>query len=248
MSQLHRTLSVLSCCISLLLITGCEKPTVDVSVHGVNYSGETFSYYVADPTMPHKTAGGELIDPFSAGGTTCCVMLPRKWRSGIKLQVRMTHWLEARPDGSLPEVKQLFVVDVPPYINGKPGELWVLREADGKASVISSDFQPDHPKWPGKMKGWPVPSLEYRRERWHLVEQHQLDFVNAYSSLLKGLENSPRASVKDAWEHAKKYEPRSLKDFSGPDDPNYIASLKREYMNGLKESQRELAKLKEMRP
>jgi hypothetical protein len=36
------------------------------------------------------------------------------------------------------------------------GELWVLRGADGSMSVVSSDFQPDHPNWPGRVKDWPV--------------------------------------------------------------------------------------------
>jgi hypothetical protein len=248
MPRLRQVLVLIYCCIGAVLLVACEKPTVSVNLHGVNYSGETFSYDVADPATPDKAAGGELIDPFGAGGTTCCVTLPRKWHPGIKLQVRTTHWLKKLSDGSLPEIKQQNLVDVPPYADGRPGELWVLRETDGKVSVISSDFQPDHAKWPGKVKGWPVPSLEYQREKWMVLEQHQRDFVEAYSSLLNKLEKTPIAHAKDAWEQAKKYEPASLTEFSGPNDPGYIAFLRKGYTQGLNESQVELKKLRETRP
>jgi hypothetical protein len=239
---------MLVCCLGPLLLSACEKPTVEVNLHGVNYSGETFSYTVADPVTADKTAGGELIDPFGAGGTTCCVTLPRRWQPGTRLQIHTTHWLKKRPDGSLPEIKQVYLVEVPSYVDGKPGEIWVLREVDGKVSVVSSDYQPDHVKWPGKVKGWPVPSLAYQRERWEVIEQHQQDFVDAYSSLLSKLEKSPEKEGEEAWENAKKYKPESLVGFSGPNDPEYIGFLRKEYIDGLNESQDELNKLKERRP
>jgi hypothetical protein len=237
-----------SCCIGCLLLAACDKPTVSVNVHGVNYSGETFSYDVADPVIPDKGAGGELIDPFGAGGTACCVILPSKWRLGIKLQVRTTHWLKKLPDGSLPEVKQVQVVDLPPYIDGKPGELWVLRGADGKVSVISSDFQPDHAKWPGKVKGWPVPSLEYQRDRWELYRRHEEGGVHLFQKLLDELEESPKTRAEEAWVYAKQFEPATTSGFSGPNDPRYLAQLKQEYEEGLETSRLRLKQVMEARP
>ena len=177
------------CLFMIFGLSACDRhTTVDVSLHGVNYSDRVFSYTVKDPLAKNKSgAGGELIDPFGAGGTMCCVTLPMIWRSGLKLQVDTTYWLEKRPDGVLPEIKETRLVDVPPYVEGKPGELWVLRAADGGISVISSDFQPDHPKWPGKTKGWPVPSLDYRRERWKILYDHEQGGVEDALSLLEEL-------------------------------------------------------------
>jgi hypothetical protein len=151
-----RTALLQTCLICSLLLVACGKQTVNVNLHGVNYSGETFTYSVADPATPENAAGGELIDPFGAGGTICCATLPSKWRPGIKLQVRTTHWLKKLPDGSLPEVKQVNLLEVPRYVDDKPGELWVLRGGDGNVSILSTDFQPDHAQWPGKVKGWPI--------------------------------------------------------------------------------------------
>ena len=230
------------------LLSTCEKSTVDVNLHGVNYTGETFTYVVSDPKRPDSGSGGELIDPFGAGGMTCCVTLPKVWRPGIMLKVHATHWLKERPDGSLPEIKEEYTVEVPRYVDGKPGEMWVLRTADGKVSVISSDFQPNHPKWPGQVKGWPVPSLEYRRERWELMKRHEEGGVRLYLSLLNQLAEDPRKEAKEAWEHAKEHDRESLKGFSGPEDPAYVAALQSEYNEGLNRSRKLLQNVMEMRP
>jgi hypothetical protein len=230
------------------LLTACEKPTADVNIHGVNYCGETFSYHVSDPIKPDATGGGELIDPFGAGGTTCCISLPNKWRPGIKLLVRTTRWLAQRADGSLPEVKEEHLVEVPPYVDGKPGELWVVWAADGGVGVISSDFQPDHPKWPGKVKAWPAPSLEYQRERWEILRNHEAEGVELFLSLLAKLEKSPETEAREAWDYAKKQEPKSIRGFAGPDDPTYVIALRKEYMDGLAESRRRLKSVMEAKP
>lgn len=239
---------LLTCLATAALLSACEKSTVDVNLHGVNYSAETFNYVVSDPAKPESGSGGELIDPFGGGGMTCCVTLPKKWRPGIQLQVRTTHWLEEGANRDIREVKGEYLVDVPSYVDGKPGELWVLREADGKVSVISSDFQPDHPKWPGKVKGWPVPSLQYQRERWELLRKHEQMYVNTFLSLLDELERSPDVAAKEAWEHAKEYDPKSLSDFTGPHDPRYLAYLKKDYLENLAGSREDLARVMEAKP
>lgn len=233
-------------------LTGCDERTeVAVSLHGVNYGGDAFSYYVTDPARQKSNeAGGELIDAYAAGGTTCCFTLPKKWRPGIKVQVRTTHWLPEKPDGSLPEVKKTHLVDVPPYVDGSPGELWVLRAADGSVGVISSDFQPDHPKWPGKVRGWPVPSIEYQRERWELYRNDREGAVRLYEGLLEELEKAPHARTREAWKHANGYaEDRlDLKKFTGPDDPRYAEFLKEDYLQGLERSRERLKRIMEVRP
>jgi hypothetical protein len=236
------------CLFGALLLSACEKPTVDVNLHGVNYTRDTFSYRVMDPVNPNQGSGGELIDPFGAGGTTCCATLPRKWRPGIKLEVRTIHWLKARPDGSLREVKQVHVVDVPQYVDGKPGELWVLRNADESVSVVSSDFQPDHTQWPGKVKGWPIPSLEYQRERWELFRKHEADGVKSYLSALAELKDNPDKRAREAWEVTKRYYPSDLVGFSGPSDPKYRDSLRKEYEEGLARSRVWLKNIMDEKP
>jgi hypothetical protein len=219
-----------------------------VSVHGVNYTADEFSYLLIDPDQPDSSSAGEHIDPFAAGGTTCCYLLPKQWKPGIKVKIQTIHWLTKDRDGNFPEVKEEHLVEVPPYVDGKPGEIWVVREAGGSVSVVSSDFQPDHPKWPGKVNGWPVPSIEYRRERWALVKEHQEAFVHAYVALLKMLEKNPSEQAKEAWKDAEQYERSSLEGFSGPDDPRYLVALRKSYTEGLAESQADLKAVMAQRP
>lgn len=185
--KMIRLLLVLVSMLAASLLSACEKPIVDVNLHGVNYTDNAFTYVVMDPENPEGGSGGELIDPFGAGGTMCCAKLPRKWQPGIKLQIRTTQWLQQRPAETLVEVKKMHIAEVPKYADGNPGELWVLLNADESVSVVSSDLQPDHAQWPGKVKGWPVPSIEYQRERWELYRKHEEGGVRLYLSALTEL-------------------------------------------------------------
>lgn len=237
--------------IALLLapvLVACAKGTVPVSVHGVNYSAQTFSYSVEDPNDKKNTGGGELIEPFGAGGTMCCYELPKKWRPGIKIQVNATHWLPKKADGSLPEVAETMVVELPPYADGKAGELWVLRDVTGKTSVISSDYQPDHAKWPGNVKGWPVPSLAYRRERWNLLFSLAESDLVAIRAMRQELDQHPDQHLRKVWDLMKEYRSKDLIPFSGPDDPMFHKKMKQESDRNLENTEQQLKQLQDIRP
>lgn len=217
-----------------------------VSLHGVNYSDREFSYFIADPENPQKAIGGEHIAPFAGGGTTCCAALPWKWKPGTKVRLTTTHWLKKLPDGSLPEITEGHEVEVPEY--AEPGELWVIRDGDGKISVVSSNVQPDHASWPGRIKGWPVPSLKYRRERWELHRNLEEHSVNVHKSLLRKLEQHPEKEANEAWKFAKEYSPSDLVGFSGSDDPRYFQFLKKKYTEELNRSKAQLDEIIRAKP
>jgi hypothetical protein len=242
-------LCVFATCLAVTpLLGGCEKATVPVSIHGVNYTGQTFSYVIEDPANSKNSGGGELIEPFSSGGTMCCYALPSKWRPGIQVRITGRHWLTKKDDGSLPEIVETKVVEVPQYVDGKAGELWVLREANGALSIVSSDYQPNHAKWPGKVKGWPVPSLEYRRSRWDISIEHEAGGVRLYQNLLRSMKSSPQTRAEESWRFDQERDPKSLAGFTGPNDKRYHAFLIQEYEEGLIRSTEKLRRLKEQRP
>lgn len=245
---LYRSAISLLCITLTLSLLACEKQIVYVNLHGVNYSDNDFTYFVFDLVKADEVSGSENIGRFSAGGTTCCARLPKEWEPGIKLKIRTIHWLKSGENGERQQVKQEHIIEVPPYVGGKPGELWVLRGDDGRISVISSDFQPDHPSWPGKIKGWPIPSLQYEREQWEQVRKQAYDNVGLHISLLNGVIQTPHESAMEAWQFALKYEPESLSRFSGPDDKEYVDDLRRKYTVELEESQARLKEIMEMRP
>jgi hypothetical protein len=243
--------------LSLTMLTACAKSTTaSVSIHGVNYTEEVFSYSVEDPADKNNQGGGELIDPYAAGGTMCCYALPKKWRPGIKLQINTTRWLPKKPDGNMLEVHEQHVVEVPSYVDGKPGELWVIRNADATVDVVSSDYQPDHENWPGKVKGWPVPSLAYQRERWDLYIHLAESDMSAAQQLKAEFEQSPDKRAAESWnfemngnaDGTYRGNPKSLAGYSGPTDPKYRLKLRQEDIEWLEESQRKLIELRRTRP
>ncbi|MEH6433915.1 DUF3304 domain-containing protein [Massilia sp. DD77] len=226
----------------LILVAGCTseldggpaapKGSVAVSVHGVNYSGDPFKFGVAHPNAGEDTGVGEHIGPFSAGGTVCCFNLPEKWKPGIKLTVYASHWVGKGASNGADTVDKVHTVELPPYADGQAGELWVMRTAEGGLDVVSSDLQPDHPQWPGKIKGWPEPSLEYRRKRWALLHKNASAYLKNYEDLLKELEETPERSLKESWDSDQKYEPDEIKNFFGFNDPCYADYLKTQLTEG----------------
>jgi hypothetical protein len=234
--------------LSAPFLIACAKPAVPVPIHGVNHRSEAFSYMLVDPTNPENTGGGELIEPFSAGGTMCCYTLPAKWHPGIKIEVRETHWLPTLKDGTLPEVKKKYVVELPPYVTGKAGELWVIREPDGGVSLVSSDYQPDHAKWPGKIKGWPVPSIEYQRARADLYIKDEQGGIDTFLSCLKELNEDPAKHARAMWAIAAVHRRQDIKGYSGPDDIAYLKMLREDCETGLVQARLRLQRMKEARP
>jgi hypothetical protein len=173
---------------------------------------------------------------------------PKKWRAGIKVTINSNHWLGKLDDGTLREVAGTHSVELPRYADGKPGELWVLRAADGTMNLVSSDFQPDHQKWPGKVKGWPVPSLAYQRERWDLYIEHEKGGVKLFEQSLIELDTVPDIRAIDDWNLAQRHNKKSLAGYSGPSDPRFRRKLRLESEEGLERSRRQLEQLERSRP
>jgi hypothetical protein len=237
-----------ACILSAPLLAACGKSALPVSIHGINYSVDPFSFELKDPSNPKNKGEGELVDSYAAGGTTCCYELPKKWQPGIKVSIQSKHWVGKAADNSLHEIAGTHLVEVPRYADGKPGELWVLRAADGSMDIVSSDFQPDHPKWPGKVKGWPVPSLAYQRERWDLYIDHEKGGVRLYERMLAELNTTPDKRATDDWNFALQDDKKSLDGYSGPTDVKFRAMLRREFEQGLKRSRQQLERLERGRP
>lgn len=229
-------------------VLAIERKFVEVNLHGVNYSENAFRFYVINFKNPSLDDGGELIDPFSAGGISCCATLPKEWRPGTKLAVRTIHWLKERPDGTRPEIREVHQVELPRYESGKTSELWILRAPDGKVSAVASELQPNHPNWPGHIRGWPRASIEHRREKWTISKRHEEDGVNAATELLEELERAPSIAARKIWETEKEYDPRSVVGYSGPGDPRYLLAVKKRIRVGLNESKQRLRKIIEARP
>ncbi|MCP2006892.1 DUF3304 domain-containing protein [Duganella violaceipulchra] len=221
----------------------CGNGTVPVGIHAVNYSGDDFSYVVEDPLDSRNKGGGESIGPYEAGGTMCCYSLPQIWRPGIQIKVQAVHSARLSPDKAGPEIAETKIVEVPEYVNGKAGELWVVRAADGSLSVVSSNFQPDHAQWPGAVKGWPVPSVEYRRQRWGQYMKLAQDALDTANEALAELKISPQKIVARSWELDQKYRAKLVEGFTGPNDVKYMEFVRQGFEEMKRNSEEDVRQL-----
>ncbi|HYD59784.1 MAG TPA: DUF3304 domain-containing protein [Noviherbaspirillum sp.] len=219
-----------------LLLAACgslhgRDAKLGVSIGGVNYSDQPITYALSDPNNP-ASVGGEPVDPFAAGGLVCCFRLPETWQPGIKVRVQIF-------DTNRKEVKD-DIVDLPPYVDGKPGQLWAVYHQDGSTEVFSSEYGPPHAKWPARVKGWPVPTVEYRRKLWERdLESMKSDVRNA-QQLLHELKEAPAERLKESWEFDQRYREKEIKQFSGPTDPAYKGYLQNRYEQYLEMSRKDV--------
>ncbi|WP_426107265.1 DUF3304 domain-containing protein [Massilia sp. TSP1-1-2] len=247
-------LAVAGAVLVLPMLTACAKPErpddgrVPVGIHGVNYTEQEFGFVLVDPADKENGAGEEAITAFAAGGTVCCFNLPKQWRPGLKAELKATVWIAPTPEKSLSSEKKSFVLDIPAYEKGKAAELWILRTAVDEYSLVASNFQPDHPQWPGKIKGWPVPSLAYQRIlHARFLKEAQSD-VDLSESSLSDLKNRPVEHGKEMWAHRMVSEAETLKTYKGPGDPAFLASLREEYQTVLVAAQEKLKRVKTAQP
>lgn len=230
-----KTHYVLPVMMSLLLaacgsLKGTDSKT-GVGIGSVNYSDQPITYALSDPNNP-SSVGGEPVDPFGAGGLVCCFSLPETWQPGIKVRVQIF-------DTNRKEVKDE-VVDLPPYVDGMPGQLWAVLYQDGSVDVFSSEYGPRHAKWPGRIKGWPVPTVEYRRKRWELHLELKKDSLHAAQELIQQLQEDPEKELKKSWEFNQRYRSKDIKSFYGPDDPRYKEFLIKDYKSFLDNAQQQV--------
>lgn len=228
------------------LLAGCASSMPSdrdaVAVTAVNYTGRELSGFLfIDPSDNKKVAGGPPVTPYSGAGTLCCYALPRKWRPGIQVKLRYT-WYHSDARHERPV---FLTAELPPYPTDEPGVLWALFYEDGSVEVLASAVDPGHPKWPGKVKHWPVPSREYKLKLWQIEYDQVANLVPYYREMMAGL--SPSKLQKE-WELRKKYEPKSLNGFTGFDDPAFGELLRKEGAEALERAQQDMKALERIKP
>lgn len=161
---------MLACTVSACAASN-EKKTgkLGVSIHALNYSAREVAYIgVEEPGNPNKGGGGDALNPYSGGGTICCFSIPETWHPDLKVIVNYNLY----PDKEY--LRKL--VSVPPYAGGKAGSIWLIVLPDETVEAVVSHFGPTLPEWPGKIKGYPVATREYRLKLWEeKIEREKAD-------------------------------------------------------------------------
>jgi len=172
----HRLLPALC----LLFLAACAnlhaEDSIGLSVTNVNYSGTGYTSALAVDPVTDQSGGGEAANEYAASGLMCCYSLPSKWRPGIQVEVRLLKEKVGQTYQERAYEQDVWIkkrVDVPPY-QGRPSTLWIVIYPDQQVAVYATNDEPSSPNWPGKIKGWPVPSVEYRRMLWDREMQEYL--------------------------------------------------------------------------
>ncbi len=158
---------------SLLLVACLPGVAMAASIQALNYSSREVDYIAVEiPGNTNSGGGGDSIRPYGQGGSICCFSVPEKWHADLKVVVVY----QLSPDPTFHRE----TVSVPPYPDGKGGDIWLIVYEDGSVGAVVSLYGPSRPEWPGKIKGYPVPTKEYRDERRKdklKRERNTLDFL-----------------------------------------------------------------------
>ena len=219
------------------LLSACGgDDTVGVPVSGINYTDQGFGAYgLKDPNDEKNYGGGEPLGPYAAGGMMCCYSLPEQWHEGMQVEViirramvgetyedRTAEYARRRDNGTLDET---ILVDIPPYDaeDIQHSAIWVEMLPDNRFDVVVSHVDPNHKDWPGDIKGWPVPSVEYRKK----LARERLPDVEAdlalFSSDLEKIRQGDEEVLKACWEVKKKSNSEDVDKYSSYLDPEFKA-------------------------
>ena len=190
----------------VLLLTACSSlgggGTLGPPLTAVNYTDWPFDVVgVATVAEPEKTIAADRVTAFGASGIMCCVSLPRKWQPGLQLVVQTRDGTRAKNSAewsleNLPLV--LHRVDVPPYQPEDAGTVWVQLLPGGKVNLVVSSYDPSHAQWPGEVKGWPVPTVEYRRKIWDRDMELMKKSLTRFEAAVKESTGKEAAEYRDA--------------------------------------------------
>ena len=143
--------SALYWCIGTVRATIRADSLAAVDLGGAHHLGDKFNvaeFYVDG--LYYGNVGRE-----GGGGGTCCVMLPRKWRPGLSVEVRWSvgDWTnENRAEleaGNFDSVSGMgYIARVPVERYEKAAQVWVHFFAGGKARVLTSPIGAGWPKHP----------------------------------------------------------------------------------------------------
>lgn len=235
---------------------GQESDTVELNITGADYAGTGIrAFRVKNPDVPDAYGDGGSMAPYGGGGIRCCYQVPKQWHEGLTAEIEVYYPLKGKNGDEMVEdlkkreaagnVTETFNVSVPKYQTPAAGTLWVQFMPDKEIKVVVSDLSPDHEDFPGDIKGWPVPSDEYRIS---LIDRDiklaEDDLQSATSSLEELTNNPAKKSLKLYWDTYEKYLKEELEGFSGYEDPRFLSDLIRKSKRNIADSKDEIKKLK----
>lgn len=120
-----------------LALSACADHDVGLELSGLNYTDVGISTFSVNGYH-----GGGIYPNGGGGSFVCCVTVPRRWHSGMKVTVRWT------PDERVPELWRERIVTVPEYTKSDFGAFLVHFYPDDTVKVLVSTKVVGHPEYP----------------------------------------------------------------------------------------------------
>lgn len=119
----------------LLSASRAADATDSIGAVGYNHTGTTIAQFLVS-----GAGGGSFIHAHQRGGTACCVSIPKKWHSGLTVEVEWTADLKSFRRKS---------VSVPQY-DDRAGQMAVHFLRNGDVRVFVTSLGLGHPDYPLK--------------------------------------------------------------------------------------------------
>jgi hypothetical protein len=122
---------------AFLLVACSGTNNANIELSGLNYTNIGIASFSVNDYEGHS------IFPNGGGGAfVCCVTIPRKWHTGMKVVVR---WVE---DDRMPRPWKERIVDVPKYTRSDIGIFAVHFYPDDSVKVLVTTKMEGHPDYP----------------------------------------------------------------------------------------------------
>ncbi|MBE2167842.1 MULTISPECIES: DUF3304 domain-containing protein [unclassified Cobetia] len=236
---------------------GQESDTVELNITGADYAGTGIrAFRVKNPDVPDAYGDGGSMAPYGGGGIRCCYQVPKQWHEGLTAEIEVYYPLKGKNGDEMVEdlkkreaagnVTETFNVSVPKYQTPAAGTLWVQFMPDKEIKVVVSDLSPDHEDFPGDVKGWPVPSDEYRISLIDRDLKLEKGDLKLFIDSLDEWTNEPSGeSLRAAWVSYEKHFKDKIKSINGYKDPRFLELLIKESKADIAAKELKIKRLKE---
>ena len=184
--------------------------------------------------------------------------MPKTWHEDLQVDVIVRYPLEGESyeerqadrtrreaEGRLQETIRL---DIPRYETPARGTLWVQFLPDNRASVVVSNLTPAHENFPGDVKGWPVPSDEYRQKLINIkIEDAKQRLERSRKSLFL-IKTGNKQKLKELWRIYSDIYSENISSFNNYYDPEFIEFLTERFKERIRADEQTISLLKEARP
>jgi hypothetical protein len=135
-------LSIILAAMMILALPACAEKSIPASVRGYSHHIENSIYsFTVDGAM-----GSNLGTNGGGSASSCCVMLPARWRPGLMATVDVEY--STPQGGPPPPPPRTFKVLIEEYTEQNSGALQVHFYPHGKVRIVVSKYSPGHPKYP----------------------------------------------------------------------------------------------------